>query len=375
MKKIFCFLQILLFFSIQAFSIEPLQTKVLFVVQDAGETNAFLPLMQLLDEKKLSFHILAGGVAEEILRKNPSFKDHLAFFSDFGIKADKEWDREKQISQEKLSEIVSSYHPEKVICGVAFAMQGQILHSFKKDGVRTFAFWDNFSENGDNLYFTVAHKVVNDAEVLLLPSQILAGSTCFQKKTRQVVGQPSLDTWRRYLPAENWHEKLKLSPDKKHICYVGGYGRDYEEAFILFLQKLEGIDFSRFTVLVLPHPKTDGSFEKGLIKKSEQDVQVLVGYPTRDMVAVSDLLICHQSTVGMQALSIPKPVLFLMPASQKYQNFLIEKGWVRRLSEKDDLGNEIKLTLEKPAIDLYSLMGIPEKGAETFFQALFNSNP
>lgn len=359
----------LLLFPLQVFCSKP--TELLFIVQDAGETNAFLPFMRLLDEKKIPFQVLAGGTGEEILSKHSFLKERLA-----STQMEKSFPREKKLTSQEIDHFVSLYSPKRILSGVAFEFQGQLMEAFQKIGSKTFAYWDSFSDDGDNSYFSTAHLVEKKADVVLLPSQIVKDAPSFNdRKNKFVVGQPSLSFWQKGCIPEDFRKKLSLYKEKKNLLYVGGYGQDYEEAFYLFLKLLSHGDFSTSTVLIVPHPRVDGSFERTSLEEMGLpiDIRVITGVSTVDMAKSCDIVLCHQSTVGMQALAIPKPVLFIMPKEQNYHNLLLDKGWVKRLSEEDSLEEEIDKALRSPAPNLYSLMGIPENGEERMFEVIFGN--
>lgn len=365
MKKGFTL--VLLFFS---FSLFGAKTEILFLAQDAGETNAFIPLMRLLEEKEVPFDALVGGVAEEIILKEPSLKGHAISFAAYGVQVDKNWPRDKKAEAAVIARIQEAFSPRVVLSGVAFDLQGQIMEALQNKGVECLAYWDNFTDEGDNPYFKTARRVQAYASTLLLPSEALYRVPFFQTRERTVVGHPALDLWRCLVPSEELKQTLSLS--KKVISYVGGYGKDYEEGFSLFVQSLKKGHFEDFQILVLPHPKTDGSFEKKMIQEKSlpSDIRILTGYSTPSIAALSDLILCHQSTVGVQALAIPKPVLFLIPESQKYQNPLLEKGLVKRLGEKDDLEKEVRQALSGQVVDIYKAMGIPENGVQHLYEEI-----
>lgn len=329
-----------------------------------------MPFMRLLDEKKISFHVLAGGTGEEILSKHSFLKERLS-----STNFEKSCPRDKKLSSQEIEQFVSMFSPKRILAGVAFEFQGQLMEAFHKTGSKTFAYWDNFGDDGDNPYFSTAHIVEKKADVVLLPSQIVKDAPTFKdRKELFVVGQPSLSFWQKGCIPEDFRKKLSLSKEKKIILYVGGYGQDYEEAFYLFLKLLSHGDLRASTVLIVPHPKVDGSFERNALEDMSLpiDIRVLSGVSTVDMAKVCDIVLCHQSTVGMQALAIPKPVLFIMPKEQNYQNFIIDKGWVKRISEEDALDEEIEKALKSTAPNLFSLMGIPENAEERMFEVIFS---
>jgi hypothetical protein len=358
MKKFRLFLA-LLFVPLLSFA-----EDVLFVMQDAGETFAYLPVMKRMAKNGESFEVIAGGASEEILAKEKSIEGRVHTFKEFGLAVDKSWQRERKASNEALKALSEAFNPKLVLGGVAFELQGQVYSLFRKKGARTYALWDNFGSSGGNSYFQVAHRVQSIADTLLVPSQDL--SNAFQGRRCFIAGQPSLDSWKN-LPCNNeLKRKLGIAFETKVIAYVGGYGKEYEEGFRLFIKKLSEGNFEGFAILILPHPKADGSFEEKEIA-GFYNIRLLKDVATKDAVAIADIVVCHQSTVAVQALAIPKPSCFVIPDEQFFQNPLIEKGCIKRLGERDDLEKEIQSALERPTASLYDLLGIPENGEETLY--------
>jgi len=341
--------------------VQPIQSKteeVLFVLQDAGETQALLPVIDLLEKTHQDYVILAGGVAEEQLANHR----HVIHFSDLGAneKIDKTWKRDQKISPESLKHITSAIKAKKVVSGVAFELHRQILEAFKDQGSETFAYWDNINPTGTDPYFHTAQKVAQVAQTLLVPSENF--KTYFPHA--KCVGQPSFERWEENLSLIN-KPKLPFLHSGKTIVWVGGYGKEYEEAFVLFLEAAK--EMNDYNVLISFHPKMGGVFEREKIK--DDHIHLLTEISTMEAIALADTVICHQSTVGVQAAFAGKPVFYLIPPSQTYTNPVIEKKLAPRLQSAQALIQ----ALENPhsvSKDFFEEMQIPRHSTELIFNEL-----
>jgi len=347
------------------------EPDILFYLQDAGETYALLPVIRKLQEKGSDVQILVAGVAEEAVVKGGISKSRVLTFQDLGVKTviDRSWGRREKLSEQDLAKVLDQIAPKQVVTGVAFESQGQILDAFRNIGVPTYAFWDNFNFDGENLYFQTAHSVEVRAETLLLPSSFL--ETAFaDRKSKRVVGQPTLETWDDEMAAVEpalIREKLGISPEQKVALFIGGYGEDYEEAFRLFL---EGASLEKgILFLIQPHPKMRGVYEQGfpLLK----NVRLLNGEAsTVEAASISDLVICHQSTVAYQALSAKKALIHVIPPAQHFDSIPLQKGVAFKVSRAEDFHSAIVKANLSPPPDLAQLLGIPKNSTDRICEVL-----
>ena len=345
-------------------------TEILFYVQDAGETYALLPVIQRLEEKGADFLLLVAGVAEEVVPQAGIEKKRIRTFQDLGIKerVDRRWMRTQKLSSDQIESLVEQIEAKKVVTGVAFELQGQLLQSYRDRGAATFAYWDNFSSEGENPYFQTAHAVETHAEHLLLPSQYL-NDLFADREGKQVVGQPTLQQWEKELATVDVAElRQRLDIEEKEVAlFIGSYGPDYEEAFQLFL---EGAALTPDVLfLVQPHPKMRGE------SLSVAPIRVLNGeISTIEAVALADLVICHQSTVAYQALAANKPVLHVIPPSQTFDSLALQKGLAHRVSEAALFPEAIHSAMKREVNGFYELFGIPKNSTECCLHALLEGN-
>jgi hypothetical protein len=213
-----------------------------------------------------------------------------------------------------------------VVTGVAFELQGQLLEAFKARKSKTFAYWDNINFEGTDPYFQAAQKVAKTPDHLLVPSKSFKNIYPEAK----VVGQPSYELWKQQLSGIQTSAvsaKLPFSLKSPVIVFIGGYGHDYDEAlrqFLSFARDLKG-----YTILMTYHPKMEGKVEKEELKKHPLPHVHLIEpswhISTIEAIAIADHVICHQSTVGINAAVSGKDVIYLIPSNQTYTNPLIGK--------------------------------------------------
>ena len=295
--------------------------EILFYLQDAGETNALLPVAEKLIEEGIDVEILLGGLAQSIV------KDKGTPISAFGIPVEPNWTRTDHLPEEVIQTIAIHYRPKVFISGVAFAVEGQLYDAFNSRGVNTIAFWDNFSAQGEDLYFSVARQVQEKAKALWVPTAQVAAAMAARSSVT-VVGHPSLQKWAREanrVDKQAIRDRLDLSSDERVAVFVGGYGPLYEAAFKLFLDFASQVD--DLTIFIQPHPKFGGTFELAKLSNNEKrPIRVLKNeVSTIEAVAMADFVFCHQSTVGFQAQFIGKPVTYFIPYEQQAPSFALNR--------------------------------------------------
>jgi hypothetical protein len=311
------------------------ETDLLVVLFDAGETNALLPVLEKLHEEGRIFSIAVCGTAAELVKKRPEFSEHLL---EIDSRIDKTWTRDQMLLESRILEIKKKVQPKVVLTGVASQIQAQLLDAYKHEA-RTLAYWDNFSPNGANPYFTKALEVQKHADKVLYPSDFVASAEEFASRPKEekiVVGQPSLDVWKKELSAVNRHAIWK-SPDSV-ITYIGSYGPEYEEALRLFVRCIRESHFPGKVIIQL-HPKSDGAFEKTVCSGAPF---LFLPLSTIEAVAIADLVVCYNSTVAFQASFSGKKVLYVIPEKDPYTNFSIENGSISKVHSPEGFAKEWK---------------------------------
>lgn len=329
------------------------KTDTLFILQDAGETQALLPVIELYEKNHENYLILAAGVAADKLPQALTY-------ASLGVSEvlDKTSSRDRKLSSNSVRHITEEIKAKTVVAGVAFELQGQLLEAFAHQGSQTFAYWDNINPNGSDAYFQTAHKVARCAQTILVPRD---GFPFAQEK---VVGQPSFELWKSQLEAIDCvrvKEKLPYLRGGKILTFIGGYGKAFEEAFDAFLLMAERLQ--EYDILISCHPKTGGAYEQEKIG-THPHIHLLTEISTIEAVAIADAVICHQSTGGVQAAAAGKAVYHLIPPSQTYSNPALEKGLAFYLTSPEDLQRRPE------AGNFFEALNMPQNSAQVIYDTL-----
>lgn len=344
----------------------------IFILQDAGETNALLPVIEKCALKHENFLILTAGQATETLSQKPHLKNKTLSFEQLGIseQIDKTWKRDEKISEESLKKITDEIEAATVVSGVAFELQGQLLEKFKAHQSRTFAYWDNINYEGTDPYFQTAQKVAKIPDHLLVPSKAF-------KKTypkADVVGQPSYELWKEQLSKiEPSIVKAKLPFVLKSpvIAFLGGTGTEYDEAFRQFANYAR--DLKGYTILIAAHPKFEGQIEKKELEKHPLSHLYVIekswNISSMEVIAMADFVICHKSTTGINAAVAGRDVIYFIPANQSYTNLLIEKGGapvVSSLNQLIEALNAKQVGIKDP----FQTLSVPQRSIELIYDKI-----
>jgi hypothetical protein len=369
MKRFLLVISILLA-TVQALAKQTFDT--LFILQDAGETNALLPVLEKYAQNNENFLILTAGQAAETLNQKISLKNKTLSFAQLGIseKIDKAWKRDERISDESVNKITDEIEAKKVISGVAFELHGQLLDAFKTRKSQTFAYWDNINFEGTDPYFQTAQIVAKSPDHLLVPS------TAFKNAYPQadVVGQPSYELWKQQLSgiqASTVSAKLPFALKSPVIVFLGGTGSEYDEAFKQFLS-FAG-DLKRYTILIAPHPLLEGQVEKKELEKLAFShvhvIEKIWNISSMEAIAIADHVICHKSTTGINAGVAGRNVIYFIPANQTYTNLLIEKGGAPVASNVKELLKRLN-TKKASSKDHFKTLNVPVGSVDLIYNLM-----
>lgn len=267
--------------------------ECLFVLFDAGETYALRPVIQKCQEEGRDFKVLRRGTAETI---------------------DLEIDDRYFAQNDDLS-------PKVVVIGVCCRWQHEMAQKFQKKA-KVIAYYDNFNAIDDMPFASLIREIEKEVDLFLVPTPEAARSS--RSEHVQIVGQPDLLSFARKL------ETFPHLPMKKQIAYIGGYDTDYEAAFRLFVRSSEGNE-----VVVCPHPKTDGSLERRVLREEgRDDIQVAIQGST-EVIAESSVVVCHRSTLGIKAAFAGKHVIFFDLPETESNQIVTRWGVAQRVTDQD----------------------------------------
>ncbi len=347
-----------------------------FILQDAGETHALLPVIEKYAQNDENFLILTGGQATVILSQKIYLKGKTFSFDQLGISEtiDKAWKKDEKLSEESLKKITDAVEAKKVVAGVAYELQGQLLDKFKARNSQTFAYWDNINFEGTEPYFQIAQTVAKKTDHLLVPSKLFKNAY----PEASVVGQPSYELWKQQITGirvSTVAAKIPFPIKSPVIVLLGGAGSEYDEAFKQFLSYAK--DLKGYTILIAALPQFEGQIEKKeLEKKSRSHVYLIEkawNISSMEAIALADHVICHKSTTGINAAVAGKPVIYFIPATQSYTNPLIERGGASIASNFNELLSCLKT--KKSAEDPFKILKVPEESVDLIYNRLHQITP
>jgi hypothetical protein len=269
---------------------------VTFVVNDAGETNAFKPVMQVLHARDIPYAVIASETSQQLLPD-----DHRRVVK-FDPKTDRFVKNETTLQQALQAPVA--------VVGVSSQKEAFWADWFKQHGSRVIGYVDNLSATQLARPFRTALSTVWVPTV-----KQAATMTATTGLPTQAVGQPALDAFPAEVARYNrqaLRNQLGLPAEAKVIVWAGGYGPGYAQAFEQFLSTLSQ-DPSLVGVIAL-HPKQpDGMLERQLMTQYPAIAtrcHVLPNaWPIAAATAVADTVAMHDSTVGVQAWLAGKPVV------------------------------------------------------------------
>lgn len=322
--------------------------RLVFLLHDAGETKAMEPLMDLLDELSLEYSVVTLGAATSLLGSS---------------RETRELDRELELADEQTI----------VIVGLQVRGLGQTKQAFRSKGARLLGYYDSFEPVWEG---APASEMLHYVDDVLVPSSLIRDTFLHLNPTLSVyvVGHPSLERWNRPVDEgsqEKIIESLGVQRDKTMILYAGGYGPGYDEAFRSFAKAVSPLEGCQVVVAI--HPKMCGIFEREVMEQEMTDTSSWIIAPkslmTEDLVRISDVIISHRSTVGIQAVFMGKAVIYLDVSGTVYKNLAISAGWVKQLTSPEEvrelLAQNFHLThsvAHQPQA-LFREMGIPQNAS------------
>ncbi len=364
----------LLFFIFPVFS-TPQKVDLLISTYDTGDKNGLLPMTAKLKKKApgqkkgIRYKILAFGISKEQLKTHPAVLD-------FIIQKDvRHMKRTDTLSVEELHQLDQEVEPKLVIAGMASKVQAQILNHFKSKGVHVVAFYDNFDPFDSTPYAEPFFEEIGSIDAYMVPHQGLVEllKTKLKAKNQKaeiiVSGQPALEDWEKAFAKTDVNAlkpKLKLDEKKKTILFVGGaYEGEYPKYLQTFFDAIR--EMKNIQILVTTHPKMTGNLEKSAAEGLEH-VQIVDSKvaTTPQIATIVDIILTHKSSVGMQALYMGIPVLYV--AGPDYKNFATAVGIASRVADAGTLRVAIDGIVGSGAkvkkVDVCAKIGMPRGGSD-----------
>lgn len=365
---------------------KPIKAEILFVLYDAGETNALLPVLQDLERRRINFRVLVMATAATKITPN-MFPGKVLTLRDVGIKATVDANTPRTRSLSIWDEFILSLRldPKAVVVGVASRIQESALRAFPN--AKTFAYLDNFNYDPAHESFATVEKVQAAAKHVLCPGNNVIQQ--FKKdKTRkfQVVGKPSLDAWDKTIaeicspngmeqmiektaPGEQLNQLLYTQrmmkeiqkTNKVAITLIGGYGKGYEVIDPLFVKLKKKLEEKNYIVFNQLHPK--------VLSQTKQKADLT----TEQALALSKLsggtVIGYNSSVPFDAALIGIDALYIAPEdAPPFKHFAVQERIMPSVKSMEELLQHLEQP--KQPQPLRELLQMPANSTELIIQAI-----
>ncbi len=350
--------------------------RVLFVLYDAGETLALLPVLPLLEKAGIEYQLLPIHKSAYSFVKSHEKTIHINQNTlENGAYIDNEYLYSLTTQCQALS-------PDLVVIGAHYIVQLYISRQFKRRGIAVAGYYDTFSFNEKS---PLLEDFFDLLDAYWVPTGfIVEKSKPFNPKADVVVvGHPGVQAWNQVRQEVNLDEvkaQVGLSDEtRKIIGFVGGYGTFYPPTVACFFQCIA----QRQDVLglVVPHPGSSKDIERQVlqdypnitnIKIVDDDVSLL---PT---CFLFDVLVSRQSTANVQALFCGMPSIYLAKLCENFRqedlmdSYFVNYGYIPRVHNEDDFWLEVD-KMDNYQLDIHNIyedLQIPQEPNQAIFQQI-----
>jgi hypothetical protein len=297
------------------------------VVYDAGETLGLLPAADRLEE---------AGVQVAWVPLTPWAAELLADKGQPGLPLPEVVAEMPHVRDRSASTSTSYWEqnflrdsPGLVVLGMVSEGQGQIARRLREEGIPTRGFHDGFQPPA--VGSVAASTMRAFGEIWVPTSRVQAGFSALGVET-VVVGQPSLEAWRRAsVEVEVEEIRLRQGVGRNHrmLLFAGQYGPGYQELLRSFLGAVRGTmnQDSSLALVLSHHPRVDGSVERRALEDSSlpRASMAAEGLSTMELAVAADVVLTWMSTVGTQAAFMGKQVVYFSPPAT-FETDLVELG-------------------------------------------------
>jgi hypothetical protein len=319
------------------------------VVYDAGETLGLLPV---------AHRLRSSGTAVRWIPLTPWSADLLATHDETFLALPDRIDRMPHVESRRGAsdpdpwlEALLADPPGLAVLGMVSTVQGMIARRLHQAGIPTRGFHDGFQPPGPESI--TAETAPSFEEVWVSSPRVREGYRALGLETA-VVGQPSLESWRRAadeVDLADVRRRQGARDGDRLLTFAGQYGPGYGEALASFLGAVrETLSVDSSLVLVLsPHPRTDGAEEREALERAgiPRAVMASEGLSTMELAAASEVVLTWTSTVGTQAAFMGKQVIYHAPPAD-FDASLVELG-AASWATSSDLGSVLSEALRNGA--------------------------
>eukprot|EP01102_Stenamoeba_stenopodia_P015263 TRINITY_DN5187_c0_g1_i2.p1 TRINITY_DN5187_c0_g1~~TRINITY_DN5187_c0_g1_i2.p1 ORF type:complete len:452 (-),score=79.06 TRINITY_DN5187_c0_g1_i2:1113-2273(-) len=326
---------------------------VLFVLHDAGETFAMLPVMEflaanasLLSSSSPAMNLTYVALVMSTAQNLTVNRTDVITFEVLGLATDPvDPFHNASLSASDLRLLEQRVKPKLVITGMDSVFQQQISELYNNtSGVVVAGYLDGYAWDPSTILMSFL-RPQSVQQVLVVANSIGESVQNVSDIPTTTVGDPSITTW---FAAEKEVNKTLLrtllvgSDPRPIVVFAGGYGIGYSDSVVLFVNSTVALElYEDFNFLLAVHPGQNGSLEQSIVEEfnATDYVRVLPStfpYPLSSIASVTQQLTSQTSSAGVQCLYLGVPSIYLdSPSTPRYSNIAIQNGFSPQVSSSD----------------------------------------
>ena len=301
--------------------------SVAFVVYDAGETLALLPVADRLRGRGIEVRWipLTPWAADLLGANQEAFLDLPELIGEMPHVAARDAETDVAFWEEALAR----NPPELAVSGLVSTAQAQLGMWFQTVGIESRGFHDGFQPPGPE---SISARTASAFDGLWVPTVRVKDGFDALGIPAVLAGQPTLEAWRRTsgeVDVPEIRSRIGTREGDRILLFAGQYGLGYEEVLASFLEELGPVlsADSSLVLVVSHHPRTGGEIEMGALEEAGLPRATMApeGLPTMELAVAADVILTWTSTVGVQAAFMGKPVVYYSPPAD-FDAHLIDQG-------------------------------------------------
>lgn len=345
--------------------------SITFVLRDAGETNAMMPVMQQLEKEGVGYDILAQGTARQLLAGNhhlTPLPEDIATLSQSnpGLAA---------VANQRLMQAAQA---KVCVTGMVSEWQKQWAQFFKQAGSRVIGYYDSFNIDL-NPALNTANQFKGCLTDLVTTSRDTAANLWqqgFQNIPITPLGKPETPVTTNSAALAQW---LGINPQQPTLLFVGDYGPGYAESLITFCQAVSHLH--GLNILLALHPSSDGRLEQQILSQYNPQGSIKLvpkTIETHQLLPLTHTVVAHASNLATEAALQGKPIIFVGPtASTTEFNPLKSYQLAPQVNDAYVLAVSLQQALQKPTeqavaqqVWISQRLGIPQQATQNISQFL-----
>ncbi len=266
-----------------------------------------------------------------------------------------------------------------MVTGISHAAQAQMTYFAYERGIYTVAFYDSFLTPDTNVKAQDWLQSKSNLKEIFLVGDYLIPSfeETFTNANITVTGNPAWTHWENHqsINKSNVLSTLKLNNTQKIVLFSADNDLHFKPSLMDWIAVMKNQEYWQ-GVIKLPADISQPLKEK-VLQKIAQLPHIVVAPDQLEevtLVNIADLIVTHQSIIGMKAAYLNKPVIYF--TDKQYKNILIDYGLAQLAPTRAFLSNKMHVILDRP----YSIpptwenVGIPDNAIVTFGNRLSEIN-